>query len=247
MAVSSPEDSRRLPAAALPSVARFSHAAEIPNTDTPDGRTRARDGEASAVPRRAAFTPALDWRYPLLPGQRARRGGLLGKRRRKDRRKKRTSSADLRFIFVLVVVGGVGLVLWHAAWDASRALVAILGPIILFAAHVYSNVPVQLGGGRPRPILQYTLTGKLPALPPQDHWASVGCRRLATSPPLCRLFYKTHEAAGHFFVVVVDEPPGVCAGAVPEWTSLSLRHAKTACYVRLADDEAKRLELPDSR
>jgi hypothetical protein len=145
MAVSSPEDSRRLPAAALPNVARFSHASAILNTDTPDGRTRARDGQSSFVPR-LGFRVPLDWRYPLLPKLRAGRGGLLGKRRQKDGRKKRTSSAELRFTFVLVVVAGMSLVLGSALVGQLREeewrSAAISGTIllVLVAASLYSVV-----------------------------------------------------------------------------------------------------------
>jgi hypothetical protein len=70
----------------------------------------------------------------------------LGKRRQKDTRKKRTSSADIRFGFVLVVVVGMILVLGsalvsqlHAAeWTSAM----ISGTIILalVAASLYSAI-----------------------------------------------------------------------------------------------------------
>jgi hypothetical protein len=68
----------------------------------------------------------------------------LGKRRQKRTRKKRTSSADLRFTFVLVGVGGIVLVLGGALVSQLRAAewrsAAISGGIILalVAASLYS-------------------------------------------------------------------------------------------------------------
>jgi uncharacterized membrane protein YvlD (DUF360 family) len=70
----------------------------------------------------------------------------LGKRRPKYTRKSRTSSADLRFTFVLLVVGGVVLVLANALVGQVRAAewtsATISGTIALalVAASVYSVI-----------------------------------------------------------------------------------------------------------
>jgi hypothetical protein len=56
-------------------------------------------------------------------GQRDRRRlvPLLGKRRKKDQRHRRTSSADLRFAFLLLVVAGIVIVLGGALVSQLRA------------------------------------------------------------------------------------------------------------------------------
>jgi hypothetical protein len=70
----------------------------------------------------------------------------LGKRRQKDPRKRRTSSADLRFTFVLLVVVGMILVLGSALVSQLHAAewtsATISGTIILalVAASLYSAI-----------------------------------------------------------------------------------------------------------
>jgi small neutral amino acid transporter SnatA (MarC family) len=68
----------------------------------------------------------------------------LGKRRQKESRRRRTSTADLRFTFVLLVVAGAILVLGSALVSQLRAAqwtsAAVSGAIILFlvAVSLYS-------------------------------------------------------------------------------------------------------------
>ena len=70
----------------------------------------------------------------------------MGKRRQKDARRRRTSSADLRFSFVLLVVVGTILVLGNALVSQLRAAewtsATISGAIILVlvAASLYSAI-----------------------------------------------------------------------------------------------------------
>ncbi len=70
----------------------------------------------------------------------------MGKRRQKDRRKKRTSSADLRFTFVLLLVVVMILVLGSALVsqlrEAEWTSAMISGTIILalVAASLYSAI-----------------------------------------------------------------------------------------------------------
>jgi predicted MFS family arabinose efflux permease len=70
----------------------------------------------------------------------------LGKRRQTVTRKKRVSSADLRFRFVLLVVGGIVLVLGNVLVSQLRAAewtsATISGTIILalVAASLYSVI-----------------------------------------------------------------------------------------------------------
>jgi hypothetical protein len=70
----------------------------------------------------------------------------LGKRRQKDTRKRRTSSADVRFTFVLLVVVGMILVLGSALVSQLHAAewtsAVISGTIILalVAASLYSAI-----------------------------------------------------------------------------------------------------------
>ena len=71
---------------------------------------------------------------------------LLGKRRQKGTRTRRTSSADLRFTFVLLVVGGIVLVLGStlvsqlraAEWTSATISGAII--LVLVAASLYSAI-----------------------------------------------------------------------------------------------------------
>ena len=99
--------------------------------DGPRPRPIIRDGRCASHPpperlRRDADETHLRARPRLALPCAAERTGhgeevLLGKRRRKGTGKRRTSSADLRFTFVLLVVVGIVLVLGSALVTQLRA------------------------------------------------------------------------------------------------------------------------------
>jgi hypothetical protein len=132
---------------------------------------------------------------------------------------------------------------WWSAWDATRLLLVALGLIASFGQAVYPIVPVEFGGGRPRPIVQYTIRDAPIRLATQDQWATTGCRSVSATPPACRAFYRVYETSEHVYMAVVDNS-GPCNAALQPWATAFGRKPRIACYQRIANAALQTLELP---